>query len=276
MFLGSNKCRIILLTVLLSICALLLLSINIKEKKSLHFFEKIVLEIFSPTQKAIRSSIRGIASFSNNYILLVGLKEENDKLQKAIKVLKEENNQLREAFIANIRLRRLLNFKEKLIKTPIIPAEVIGEDPSPWFKTILIDKGKKHSIKKNMVVVTSDGIIGRIIQVSRSTSKVLLIIDHRSAIDAMVQRTRAKGILEGKAESNCRLKYVLRADDIITGDKIISSGLGGIFPKGLLLGRVRKIEKDNFGMFQSVEVTPSVNFLKLEELLVLGNSSTTE
>ena len=275
MFLGSNKCRIVLLTVLLSICALLLLSVNIKEKKGLHFFEKIILEVFSPSQKVIRSSTKGMASFFNNYILLIGLKEENDNLKKAINALKEENNQLREAFIANVRLRRLLNFKETL-KTPIIPAEVVGEDPSPWFKTILIDKGNKHSIKKNMIVVTSDGIIGRTIQVSRSTSKVLLIIDHRSAIDAMVQRTRAKGILEGKAESNCRLKYVLRADDVITGDKIISSGLGGIFPKGLLLGKVSKIEKDNFGMFQSVEVTPSVNFLKLEEVLVLGNSSTNE
>ncbi|MDY6856932.1 MAG: rod shape-determining protein MreC [Thermodesulfobacteriota bacterium] len=239
----------------------------------MNFFESLVFEISIPIQKCIIFPIRGAVSTFRNYLFLISLKEENNSLKNTIKDLKDENLKLKEAYIENLRLRKLLDFKETF-NSKIIPSEVIGRDPTNWFKTVLIDKGQNNNIENNMTVVTSDGIVGRIIEVSRSYAKVLLIIDNRSAVDAMVQRTRAKGILVGKTNRRCELKYALRSDDIEIGDYIISSGLGGIYPKGLLLGKVSNIKKDNFGMFQFVEVMPFVNFNKLEEVLILASKLT--
>ncbi|MFH1623740.1 MAG: rod shape-determining protein MreC [Pseudomonadota bacterium] len=263
-----RRYRLIVLAAFLGIAAMLLVSLNIKEREKLSLSEKIILEISSPFQKAIQFSIRGVTTLWSNYIFLVNLKKENDALRKALNTLKGENIELREAVIANNRLRKLLLFKKKFM-TPMVPAEVIGEDPSSWFKAILLDKGSKDGIERKMAVVTSEGIVGRVIEASRTVSKVLLVTDHSSAIAAMVQRTRAKGILEGRVNQGCQLKYILRGDDVKIGDNIISSGLGGAFPKGLLLGKVSRITTDGFGLFQFVEVSPSVNFTKLEEVFIV-------
>ncbi|MBI4618722.1 MAG: rod shape-determining protein MreC [Desulfobacterales bacterium] len=271
-----RRYRVIVITASLCIVAILLISLNIKERKKPHLFEKIIFEVSSPFQKTIQSTVKAVKTLWGNYIFLVNLKKENTALSKTINALKEDNLRLKEAVIANVRLRKLLLFKEAF-RSPMIPAEVISEDPSSWFKTIILDKGSKDGIEKKMAVVTSGGMVGRVIEVSRSVSKVLLLVDHSSALDAMVQRTRAKGILEGRVNQTCQLKYVSRADDVRIGDDIISSGLGGIFPKGLLLGRVSKIKKEGSGLFQYVEVTPSVDFAKLEEVfIVVGDKSASE
>ena len=271
-----RRYRVIVITVSLCIVAILLVSLNIKERKKPRLFEKIIFEVSSPFQKTIQSTVKGVKTLWGNYVFLVNLKKENTALSKTINALKKENLRLREAAIANIRLRKLLLFKEEFT-SPMVPAEVISEDPSSWFNTILLDKGSKDGIEKNMAVVTSEGMIGRVIEVSRAVSKVLLSTDHSSAIDVMVQRTRAKGILEGRVNQTCQLKYVSRADDVRMGDDIISSGLGGIFPKGLLLGRVSKIKREGSGLFQYVEVTTSVDFAKLEEVfIVVGDKSASE
>lgn len=271
-----RRYRVIVITASLCIVAILFVSLNIKERKKPHLFEKIIFEVSSPFQKTIQSTVKGVKTLWGNYIFLVNLKKENAALSKTVNVLKEENLRLREAVIANTRLRKLLLFKETF-GSPMVPAEVIGEDPSSWFKTIILDKGSKDGIEKKMAVVTSEGMVGRVIEVSRSVSKVLLLVDHGSALDAMAQRTRAKGILEGRVNQVCQLKYISRADDVRMGDEIISSGLGGIFPKGLLLGRVSKIKKEGYGLFQYIEVTPSVDFTKLEEVfIVVGDKSASE
>ena len=263
-----RRYRVIVITASLFIVFMLLISLNIKERKNLPLFEKIVFEISSPFQKTIRSTIKGVKTLWGNYVFLVNLKKENAALRKTIIALKEENLRLKEDSIANLRLRKLFFFKE-VFRSPMVSAEVISEDPSSWFKTIVLNKGSKDGIEKKMAVVTSEGIVGRVIEVSRSISKVLLLTDHSSAIDAMVQRTRAKGILEGRVNQTCQLKYVSRADDVSMGDDIMSSGLGGTFPKGLPLGRVSKIRKEGSGLFQYVEVTPSVDLTKLEEVFIL-------
>lgn len=268
-----RRYRVIVIAASLCMVAILLISLNIKERKVPHLFEKIIFEVSSPFQKTIQSTVKGVKTLWGNYIFLVNLKEENAALSKTINALKEENLRLKEAVIANMRLRKLLLFKETF-RNPMVSAEVISEDPSSWFKTILLDKGSKDGIEKKMAVVTSEGMVGRIIEVSKSVSKVLLSTDHSSAIDVMVQRTRARGILEGRVNQTCQLKYILRADDVRMGDDIISSGLGGMFPKGLLLGRVSKIKKEGPGLFQYIEVTPSVDFTKLEEVfIVVGDKS---
>jgi rod shape-determining protein MreC len=153
-----------------------------------------------------------------------------------------------------------------------IPAEVVGEDPSSWFRTIIINKGSEDQIARGMGVVTEEGIVGQVSKVSAKLAQVLLIVDYSSNVDTLLRRTRAKGILEGKAEGICQLKYLSRLEDVKVGDEVVTSGIGGIFPKGLVVGVVKSVEKKSYGMFQKVLVTPKVDFGKLEEVLVLSQT----
>jgi rod shape-determining protein MreC len=121
-----------------------------------------------------------------------------------------------------------------------------------------------------MAVVISEGVVGRVIEVSPDTAKVLLLTDPNSALDVIIQRSRAQGIMEGKVDEVCVLKYVQKSDDVQVGDQVITSGLGGIFPKGLMTGMVTKLDRKRPGIFQYIEVSPAVDFSKLEEVLILG------
>jgi rod shape-determining protein MreC len=120
-----------------------------------------------------------------------------------------------------------------------------------------------------MAVVSPEGIVGHVLQTSPHCAKVLLITDFNSSVDAIIQRSRAKGLVEGNGENFCRLKYAPRTHDIQPGDRVVTSGLGGRYPKGLMIGKIRKIKKKSYGLFQQAEIIPSVNFAKLEEVFVI-------
>jgi rod shape-determining protein MreC len=154
----------------------------------------------------------------------------------------------------------------------VIAAEVIGQDPSSWFKSVTLNKGEKDGVRKGMAVISPEGVIGQILKTAPHYSTVLLITDYNSAIDSIIQRTRAKAIVEGKGENRCQLKYLLRTEEVMVGDVVVTSGLSGNFPKGLMMGEVRKVEKGH-GVFQYAELVPSVDLTKLEEVLVIAGSS---
>jgi rod shape-determining protein MreC len=193
-------------------------------------------------------------------------------LKQRLAELQQENHQMKEMAIANERLQKLLQFREK-ISSSVIAAEVIGQDPSSWFKSVTINKGEKDGIRKGMAVISHEGVIGQILKTAPDYATILLITDYNSAIDSIVQRTRAKAIVEGKGENRCQLKYLLRADEVIVGDIVVTSGLGGNFPKGLMVGEIRKVDKRGHGVFQNAELVPSVDLTKLEEVLVITGSS---
>ena len=133
----------------------------------------------------------------------------------------------------------------------------------------MINRGARDLIEKDQAVVTHRGVVGRCIEVSSSTSRVLLITDINSSVDALVQRTRSRGIVEGRGTSLCELKYVANTEDVMIGDLVVTAGLCGIFPKGLPIGTVSRIEQNNFGLFQYIELKPSVDLNKLEEVSIL-------
>jgi len=118
-------------------------------------------------------------------------------------------------------------------------------------------------------VIAPEGVVGQILKTAPYHSTVLLITDYNSAIDTIVQRTRAKAIVEGRGENRCQLKYLLRTEDVIVGDVVVTSGLGGNLPKGLMVGEIRKVDKREHGIFQYAELVPSVDLTKLEEVLVI-------
>jgi rod shape-determining protein MreC len=226
------------------------------------------MEIVSPFQRAYFATVRAVRDLAQNYIFLVHVREENKELRRQVVELERKNAELVEMAIANERLRRFLNFKENIPK-PTLPAELIGQDASSWFRTITINKGNIDGVQKGMVVVSAAGLVGHIINTSRDVSKVLLITDYNSSVDAICQESRARGIVQGKGGDLCDLNYVSRREDVTLGNRVITSGLGGRFPKGLLIGTVTKVEKKSYGVFQQVELTPAVDFRKLEEVFVV-------
>jgi rod shape-determining protein MreC len=226
------------------------------------------MAVTGPFQRAVSATIRFGKGIWRHYFALVSASMENDRLMEALAREKEKNNRYREAVLANKRLRRLLAFKETLAHR-VLAAEVIGKDPSPWFKTILIDKGSKDGVSNAMPVVVPEGIVGRVVDTAGHYAKVLLLVDQNSAVDALVQRTRARGIARGGLGGKCLFDYALRKDDIKVGDVVISSGLDRVFPKGLRIGKVAEIVKRNAGIFQDVIIAPFVDFEKLEEVFVI-------
>jgi rod shape-determining protein MreC len=226
--------------------------------------------IIAPFQKAVATSTGFARNIWNHYFLVVSVAKENDRLRKALRYADAQKNQWREMEFANYRLRKILQFKKK-VQNRVLAAEVTGRDPSFWFKAVMIDKGKFDGLKKGMPVIIPEGIAGHIAEVTSHYSKVLLIFDQNSAIDAFVQRTRARGIIKGETTGRCLLKYVLQKHDIRVGDIVVSSGLDGVFPKGLRIGYVSEVVKRTSGIFQEVKVTPYVDFDKLEEVLVILN-----
>ena len=124
-----------------------------------------------------------------------------------------------------------------------------------------------------MAVISPEGVVGQILKASPDYATVLLVTDYNSAIDAIVQRTRAKGIVEGKEGNRCQLKYLLRTEDVEPGDIVITSGLDGKFPKGLMIGEIQKVDKRHLGVFQYAELIPKVDLDRLEEVLVITEFS---
>lgn len=151
----------------------------------------------------------------------------------------------------------------------MILASVIGKDPLSWSKMLTIDKGSNDGLKKNMAVVTYEGLVGHIVQTVPNYSKVLLITDVRSAVDALDQDNRTRGVVVGKGSDICEMKYISRDADIRAGYPIISSGMGGVFPKGILIGKVSKVDKAKKGLFKNVIIMPAVKIAILEEVFVL-------
>ncbi len=263
-----RRYRVSIFAVIFLTTALLTISSRINNVERLAFIDWALLEIMSPFQKAVTSSTDALGNLIDSYVLLVGLKRENVALRRKVTELREENSLLRERAIASERLQNLLRFSKK-IPGPILPAQIIGIDPSSWFRTILIDKGTKHGVERGMAVVSPEGIVGHVLQTSPHSAKVLLITDFNSSVDAIVQRSRAKGLVEGNGENRCRLKYAPRAEDIQLGDRVVTSGLGRRYPKGLMVGKISKIEKKRYGLFQQAEIILSANFSKLEEVFVI-------
>jgi rod shape-determining protein MreC len=263
-----KRYRVLLFAIIFLTAAMLTISSRINNVERFAFIDWLFLEITFPFQKAIIYSTDALGDLIDSYVLLVNLRRENVALRKMVAELQEENSFLREKAIASERLRNLLRFS-KNIPRPMLPVQIIGIDPSSWFRTIVIDKGTKHGVDRGMAVVSPEGIVGHVLQTSPHCAKVLLITDFNSSVDAIVQRSRAKGIVEGSGDNLCRLKYAPRAHDIQLGDRVVTSGLGGRYPKGLLIGKISKIEKKSYGLFQKAEIKPIVNFTKLEEVFVI-------
>ena len=267
-----KRFRLFITAVLFLFLALVLLALYAREDRQTSLVEKVLMQVAFPFQQGAQKTFLWFKEVGEDYVFLSRVQEENRDLRKAIDSLKEENNRLREAIQTDERLRKLSSFRSQF-PYPSQLAQIYARGASSWFKTVLINKGAGNGVAKDMAVATSEGVVGRVIEVSPGTAKVLLIIDPNSAVDVIIQRSRAQGIMEGKIDEICILKYVQKNEDVQVGDIVVTSGLGGVFPKGLLVGTVSQVDPMRPGIFQYIEVAPSVDLAKLEEVLVLGEGS---
>jgi len=265
----SKKIVLVVGAIVLIVANIIILSVNSNRRYPARGIGGIALMVISPFQEMVTQSIHFARDVWKHYFYLVSTSMENEDLRKQLSIATENNNLCFETRLSNERFRNLLAFKKEL-PYQLLGAEVVGKDPSPWFKTIMINKGAADGVRKGMPVVIPEGIVGLVIDVSGTYSKTLLIVDRNSSVDALIQKTRARGIVKGDPTGRCVFKYVLRKHDINIGDTVISSGLDGVFPKGLRVGRISEIVKLNSGIFQEVAVTPYVDFETLEEVFIVS------
>lgn len=233
-------------------------------------FTKVVLLLTYLPQKGINNLSRFIVDRWYRYVDNVSTHDENKKLKKELWILREANFQLFETRLQNQRLRRLLQFDLEL-PFKLIAANIIGSSPSPLkSQIIIIDKGSDHGLVEGMPVKAYDGIVGRIYIVGEKSSEVMLITDPLSSLDAYVHRSRARGIVKGLG-GLCFMDYLEKNSDIMIGDKIITSGKDGFFPRGMLVGTVSEVYSK--GVNLNAKIQPNIDIRSVEEVLVINKLS---
>ena len=199
---------------------------------------------------------------------LVDTKRENRELKKKVDALELENQKLPMLDRENKRLKSILNLMDHSPNT-MIAARVVGEDIKNWFKCIIIDKGRDQGIKEKMPVITPRGLVGQAVEVNKWHSKVMVVNDTNSSVDVYTEGKETRGVLEGTGQTTLKLKYILKNDDLAIGDKLVTSGKDGIYPRGLPAGIVITVNRNRSGIFADVDVMPFANYKRLEEVLIV-------
>ncbi|RAL23502.1 rod shape-determining protein MreC [Lujinxingia litoralis] len=198
--------------------------------------------------------------------------EENERLREEVAQLREENTRLIGVLQENGRLRELVGFQARRPEHQLVPARVIGRDITPYFRVLKVQISSEAELKPRMPVVSAQGVVGQIHQVFEGYADVVLVSDPRSSIDTVSQRNRAQGVVEGLGHERdylARVSYLSEGDELQTGDVMVTSGMGGIFPRELIVGTISEVSESRRGLFQEVIVTPAVDFSRLEEVFVI-------
>ena len=228
-----------------------------------------LLWVMRPLQIMFQTATGWIKGIEESYLTLEGYKVENERLRQKLIELEKERNGLMESEATNRRLQQLLEFRPQ-VPAGGITASIIAASASPWFKSCLLDKGSADGIRAGMAVVTPLGALGRVIEFAPRTAKVLLIIDPNSGVDVVVQRTRARGIVSGSLENGPIMKYVKHSEDVQVGDRLVTSGLDGVYPRGMMVATVTTVRKQTVGLFQQIGVMPAVTLERTEHVLVVS------
>jgi len=225
--------------------------------------------ILSPVQFAMKRMVSPLSRLASTAGHLGSLQEESEVLRRENAELRNQIVLLQEAKIENETLRRQLNFKSAVPSHHLLSAEVIGHDPNDLLQYLLIDRGTTDGIRPGMPVLTAEGLVGRISEASANSAKVMLITDPSSSVSALIQRSRATGVVEGYPGHELLMRYIPQGDTVAPGDMVLTSGLGGNFPKRLVIGQVASVKHKDVEMFQEATLIPAVNLRALETVMVL-------
>ncbi|MBL6989303.1 MAG: rod shape-determining protein MreC [Bacteriovoracaceae bacterium] len=231
-------------------------------------FERLMVDSVAPLQKSIMQSKQWVSLLFEDYFNNVAASKNNRSFKKEISNLKNKIFKYEELAKENKRLKDLLKFGEE-IKAQQVLAQIVAWDASSDYKVIRINKGARDGIKLQSTAVTAEGIVGYVYRLTDHFADILTILDTKNRVDAIVERTRSHGIIEGLSNDKCLMKYVTRIEPVIINDVVITSGLGNIYPKGIKIGTISRIDRESYGITQHIEITPSVNFNRLEEVIIL-------
>ncbi len=265
-FLWRN--RVLLTSGVLLILSLHLISTGVHPGSLAARPQSVFLAIVSPVDGAFTHLTEGASSIVGDYLDLLNVREENAHLRNELARVNSDRARLAELEAENQHLGELLELRNAL-GTNAIAANVIGGDATGLSRTLIIASGTDEGLRPGMAVLANQGVVGKIITVSPHASRVLLINDHNSALDGFDQRSRARGIVAGLVDDGLILKYADRSQDVGTGDAIVTSGLDGIFPRGLLVGTISSVHREGPGLFLGVRIAPAVDFRELEQVLIL-------
>jgi rod shape-determining protein MreC len=263
-----ERWKVLTLFLALLLLTLLLTTWKTRHVATMSVFESLVISVIMPVQEILTQGIQRVGGVWYNYVQLTRVRSDNLRLQRQVEELQSKLYRYEEAYLQQQRLRELLSLRSLDFPHPVV-AEVVGIDPSQWAEAVTVNKGSNDQLNKDHAVVTHQGLVGRVIEAAPHYATVLLLTDRRSAVDALIQRTRARGIVVGKSRRLCEMRYVEFHEDIRIGDTVISSGFGGVYPKGLLIGTVTAVRQEAYGFFHEVEIQPAVDLARLEEVLVL-------
>jgi rod shape-determining protein MreC len=232
-------------------------------------FERFMVDsIFAPIQKSVVFLKSRFTDVLDYYVLNITASKENVVLKKQIQELNQSFFKFEEVTEENRRLKNLLQFGDVIAPRKVL-AQIVGWDASSDYQVLRINKGIKDGVKLQATVVTADGVVGYIYRLTDHFADILTILDPNNRLDGIVKRTRTHGIVEGFTNDKTIMKYVTRTEPVILNDLVMTSGLGNIYPKGLRVGYVSQIERESYGITQRIEITPSVDFSRLEEVIVL-------
>lgn len=245
----------------------LLISAQVNTQRGVPALEEVTFGTFAEVQRAATSAIEAVRSNWVNYVALQSVRDENDQLRQEVAALRIDLQQERALAQQSRTLQGLLDMKTAM-QVATTAASVIAGSASPDFRTITIDKGLSDGLKTDMAVLAPGGVVGRIILPTNRASKVQLLIDRDAAAGAMVERGRAQGVIVGTGTDRFRLDHVPGASDIKVGDRVVTSGIEGIYPKGFVIGQIESIDRTS-GEFSGIAVRPAVEFSSLESVLVV-------
>ena len=228
----------------------------------------LLLEIAAPVQRVLTAPIDGVRSLWRSYVDVLGVREENEALRRQVAELQEESLALREALIASGSLEQVAEMRSQL-EMPMTSAEVVGQDVSPWFRTVVLDRGRDHGLRAGMPIVTESGVVGLVTATTPHASRAMLILDRQSAVDGLVQRSRARGIVRGTGEGELVFEFTGPADQVQAGDLVITSGYGGVYPKGVRIGEVISVDDGAPDLVRRAALRPAASFDRLERVFAL-------
>ncbi|MCB9060041.1 MAG: rod shape-determining protein MreC [Halobacteriovoraceae bacterium] len=258
------KLGINIVTILISLIVVMRHNNVVKETS---LYERFIIGLFAPMQSSVTMIGKKFDSVFDRYLANMNAVDENLKLKSDIASMREQLFTLDELQKENRRLKDLMQFGEDT-KWERILAQVVARDSSSNFKMIRVNKGLTHGLSLQSAVITADGLVGHVYRLSDNYADILTILDQNNRVDVLNERLRVHGILEGD-DDICIMKFVKRTSQVGLNDKIITSGLGNIYPKGIPVGKISHIERESYGITQYIEVKPFVNFSGLEEVVIL-------
>jgi len=244
-----------------------LISAQVNSASGLPILQVVTFGGLSELQRGTTSILDSVRGLWSGYVALRQVQSENDALKLELQSLQVRLQQERAEAQRTDNLRQLLELRERA-NLDTAAAEVIAGAASPDFRTVTIDKGTSEGLATDMAVISSAGVVGRVILPSRRASKVQLLIDRNAAAGALIERTRVQGVVVGAGDGTLTMQYVPGSSDVKTGDLVVTSGIDGIYPKGFVIGTVDHADR-GVGAYHEIVVRPAVDFSRLEEVLIV-------